>query len=96
MTEQSVYGTDAYKQVYIYGALDRDPITLNRSFGFAWGVNSFLLFNVLGKLGVQTNTALRKRIAAEITTTFASHYTHGTDKAYVSLMANTLNQNRRF
>lgn len=76
MTEHSVYGSDIYKQVYIYGALDRGPIILNRSFGLAWGVNGFLLFNVLGKLGTETNIAMRKRVAAEITTTFASHYTH--------------------
>ncbi|QCF25360.1 zinc-binding dehydrogenase [Hydrocarboniclastica marina] len=76
MTEYSVYGSDIYKQVYIYGGLDRGPITLNRSFGFAWGVNGFLLFNALGKLGKETNIAMRKRIAAEIKTTFASHYTH--------------------
>lgn len=76
MTEHSVYGSDTYKQVYIYGALDRGPITLNRSFGFAWGVNGFLLFNVLGKLGTEINVAMRKRVADEITTTFASHYTH--------------------
>lgn len=76
MTEYSVYGSDTYKQVYIYGALDRGPITINRNFGFAWGVNGFLLFNVLGKLGQQTNIAMRKRVAAEIKTTFASHYTH--------------------
>lgn len=76
MTEYSVYGSDIYKQVYIYGGLDRGPITLNRNFGFAWGVNGFLLFNVLGKLGKETNIAMRKRIAAEIKTTFASHYTH--------------------
>lgn len=76
MTEYSVYGSDTYKQVYIYGALDRGAITLNRSFGFAWGVNGFLLFNALGKLGAQTTHAMRQRIAAEINTTFASHYTH--------------------
>lgn len=76
MTEYSVYGSDIYKQVYIYGGLDRGPITLNRSFGFAWGVNGFLLFNALGKLGKDTAAAMRKRIAAEIKTTFASHYTH--------------------
>ncbi len=76
MTEYSVYGSDTYKQVYIYGALDRGPITLSRNFGFAWGVNGFLLFNVLGKLGMETSIAMRKRIAAEIKTTFASHYTH--------------------
>ncbi|SET19239.1 MULTISPECIES: zinc-binding dehydrogenase [Marinobacter] len=76
MTQYSVYGSDVYKQVYIYGGLDRGPITLNRSFGFAWGVNGFLLFNALGKLGKDTNIAMRKRVAAEIKTTFASHYTH--------------------
>lgn len=76
MTEYSVYGSDTYKQVYIYGALDRGPITLNRNFGFAWGVNGFLLFNALGKLGTDTVVAMRKRVANEITTTFASHYTH--------------------
>lgn len=76
MTQYSVYGSDIYKQVYIYGGLDRGPITLNRSFGFAWGVNGFLLFNALGKLSKETNIAMRKRVAAEIKTTFASSYTH--------------------
>lgn len=76
MTQYSVYGSDIYKQVYIYGGLDRGPVTLNRSFGFAWGVNGFLLFNALGKLGKDTRSAMHKRIAAEIKTTFASHYTH--------------------
>ncbi|MDN3380853.1 MULTISPECIES: zinc-binding dehydrogenase [unclassified Pseudoalteromonas] len=76
MKEHSVYGSDTFKQVYIYGALDRGPITLNRNFGFAWAVNGFLLFNALGKLGTNTVVAMRKRIADEITTTFASNYTH--------------------
>lgn len=76
MTEYSVYGSTIFKQVYIYGGLDRGPITLNRTFGFAWGVNGFLLFTALGKLGKDTTAAMRKRIAAEIKTTFASHYTH--------------------
>ena len=76
MKEHSVYGSDTFKQVYIYGALNRGPITLNRNFGFAWGVNGFLLFNALGKLEAKTLMAMRKRVADEITTTFASHYTH--------------------
>ena len=76
MKEHSVYGSDIFKQVYIYGALDNGPITLNRNFGFAWGVNGFLLFNALGKLGTETVVAMRKRVADEITTTFSSHYTH--------------------
>jgi NADPH:quinone reductase-like Zn-dependent oxidoreductase len=76
MKEHTIYGSDTFKQVYIYGALDRGPITLNRNFGFAWGVNGFLLFNALGKLGTQTVMKMRQRVANEITTTFASHYTH--------------------
>ncbi|MGE6795496.1 MULTISPECIES: hypothetical protein [Psychrobacter] len=49
---------------------------LNRNFGFAWGVNGFLLFNALAKLGTKTVMSMRKRVAEEITTTFASSYTH--------------------
>lgn len=74
--EYNVYGSSTFKQAYIYGALNRGPITLNRNFGFAWGVNGFLLFNALGKLKPATVMAMRKRVADEITTTFASHYTH--------------------
>ena len=81
--EHSIYGTNTFKQVYIYGALNRGPITLNRNFGFAWGVNGFLLFNALGKLGNETVAAMRKRVADEITTTFASHYTHEVSLAEV-------------
>lgn len=83
ITEYSVYGSDTFKQVYIYGALNRGPITLNRNFGLAWGVNGFLLFNALGKLGPSTVKAMRKRIADEITTTFASNYTHEVSLAEV-------------
>ncbi len=83
MTEHSVYGSDIFKQVYIYGALDRRPITLNRNFGFAWGINGFLLFNALGKLGTKTVIAMRQRVAEEISTTFASHYTHEVSLAEV-------------
>ncbi len=83
VTEYSVYGSDTYKQVYVYGALNRGPITLNRNFGFAWGVNGFLLFNALGKLGADTVMSMRKRVAEEITTTFASSYTHEVSLAEV-------------
>lgn len=74
--EYNVYGSNTFKQAYIYGALDRGPITINRNFGFAWGINGFLLFNALGKLGSETVKSMRKRVAEEITTTFASSYTH--------------------
>ncbi|WP_201567764.1 zinc-binding dehydrogenase [Psychrobacter immobilis] len=74
--EYNVYGSSTFKQAYIYGALNRGPITLNSNFGFAWGVNGFLLFNALAKLGTKTVMSMRKRVAEEITTTFASSYTH--------------------
>lgn len=74
--EYNVYGSNTFKQVYVYGGLNRGPITLNRNFGFAWGVNGFLLFNALDKLGTETVMSMRKRVAEEITTTFASRYTH--------------------
>lgn len=83
MKEHTIYGSDTFKQVYIYGALDRGPIKLNRNFGFAWAVNGFLLFNALGKLGTNTVMAMRERVANEITTTFASHYTHEVSLAEV-------------
>jgi len=76
MKEHTIYGSDTFKQVYIYGALNRGPITLHRNFGFAWAVNGFLLFNALGKLGPEIVATMRKRVAEEITTTFASRYTH--------------------
>jgi NADPH:quinone reductase len=75
MTTYSRYGSDTFKQVYIYGALDTGPTTLTRSFGFSWAVSGFLLTPFLQKAGMETNMRLRARILAELKTTFASHYT---------------------
>lgn len=69
------YGSDVFKQVYIYGGLDRGPTTLNRNFGFAWSLGGWLLMNFLQRAGMERVAAMRERVAAEITTTFASHYT---------------------
>jgi NADPH2:quinone reductase len=71
----SIYGSMEHKQVYIYGGLDRGPTTLNRSYGMAWGVGGWLLPPFLAKIGPEATQALRQRVADEITTTFASHYT---------------------
>jgi len=73
--EYSRYGSDVFKQVYIYGALDRSPTILSRNFGFSWSVGAWLLFPFLQKAGVEKAMALRGRVAREIKTTFASHYT---------------------
>ncbi len=75
MGEFSRYGSTTYKQVYIYGGLDRSPTTLNRAFGMAWGLGGWLLTPFLQKIGQAGADALRQRVADEITTTFASHYT---------------------
>jgi NADPH:quinone reductase-like Zn-dependent oxidoreductase len=71
----SRYGSSVYKQVYIYGGLDTRPIELNRAFGMMWGVGGWLLFPFLQKIGAADGMRLRQRVAAELKTTFASHYT---------------------
>jgi NADPH:quinone reductase-like Zn-dependent oxidoreductase len=71
----SRYGSTVHKQVYIYGGLDPRPVELNRAFGMAWGVGGWLLFPFLQKIGPADGEKLRQRVAAELTTTFASHYT---------------------
>jgi NADPH:quinone reductase-like Zn-dependent oxidoreductase len=74
MSEYSVYGSDTFKQVYIYGSLDRSPTTLTRSFGFSWSIGGFLLMNSLKKMSAEQHVRMRSRIANEISTTFASQY----------------------
>ena len=73
--EYSRYGSSTFKQVYIYGMLDRSPTELNRSYGFSWAVSGWLLTPFLQKIGGDGLTRMRTRVANEITTTFASHYT---------------------
>ena len=71
----SIYGSIKHKQVYLYGALDVSATTLTRGYGMAWGVGGWLLPNFLAKVGMETTVKLRMRVARELTTTFASHYT---------------------
>jgi hypothetical protein len=71
----SRYGSNVHKQVYIYGMLDPGPTELNRSFGMIWGVGGWLLFPFLMKISADDRKRLRERVAAELKTTFASHYT---------------------
>ena len=74
-TEYSVYGSVTYKQVYIYGGLDQTPTVLNRSFGMQWGLGGWLLMPMIGRIGMEKFQQMRQRVASEINTTFASHYT---------------------
>ncbi|MTH78419.1 zinc-binding dehydrogenase [Paracoccus aestuariivivens] len=69
------YGSATKKQVYIYGALDTGPTTLRRGFGFSWGIGGWLLFHFLQRTDPAIVQRMRERVAAEMTTTFASHYT---------------------
>ena len=70
----SRYGSSVHKQVYIYGGLDTAPTELNRAFGMAWGLGGWLLTPFLAKIGPAEFQRLRERVAAELKTTFASHY----------------------
>lgn len=74
-TQYSRYGSSVHKQVYIYGSLDTSPTVLTRSFGMAWGVGGWLLTPFLAGAGTEVIGRLRARVAAELTTTFASTYT---------------------
>jgi NADPH-dependent curcumin reductase CurA len=76
MTAYSRYGSNTFKQVYIYGGLDTGPTELTRgSFGFSWALGGFLLTPFLQKAGMETVLRMRKRVQDELKTTFASHYT---------------------
>ena len=73
--EYSRYGSTTHKQVYIYGRLDGGPTELDRTFGMAWGVGGWLLTAYMQQVGGEEVERMRQRVAAEITTTFASSYT---------------------
>lgn len=68
------YGSNTFKQLYIYGSLDMSPTVINRNFGFSWGINAWLLTPFIQKVGPEKTQELQKRVANELTTTFASHY----------------------
>ena len=73
--EYSRYGSDVYKQVYIYGGLDPTPTVLNRSYGLQWGLGGWLLTPMIGRIGMERFAEMRQRVVREIKTTFASRYT---------------------
>jgi hypothetical protein len=74
MSAYSRYGSTVRKQVYIYGGLDPNPTVLTRNFGFAWNVGGWLLTPFLQSIGPERFSELRARVAAGLTTTFASSY----------------------
>lgn len=70
----SLYGSLTPKKVYIYGMLDVSPTVITRNFGFSWDVAGWLLTPHLARLAPETIGAMRQRVMAGLTTTFASHY----------------------
>ena len=73
--EYSRYGTTTHKQVYLYGGLDPSPTEFSRgSIGMAWSIGGWLLMPFLQRIGPHAAQRLRQRVAAELKTTFASHY----------------------
>ncbi len=70
----SLYGTDVLKQVYIYGSLDLEKTSLDRSYSYAWSVSAFLVTHFLRKIGPDRKAALLSRIAQAYNSTFASTF----------------------
>ncbi len=93
--EYSRYGSAVHKQVYIYGNLDTGPSVLTRNYGMAWGVGGWYLTPFLQKIGKDAAQKLRERVAAELKTTFASHYTREVSLAEALSPAEIAVYNRR-
>ena len=93
--EYSRYGSATHKQVYLYGGLDTSPTEFSRNFGMAWGMGGWLLFPFLMKIGRAKNQELRARVAAELKTTFASHYSQRLSMAEALKLDNIAVYNRR-
>lgn len=74
MTTYNRYGSNQQKRMFIYGRLDTGPTILTPSYGFGWTLSGWLLTPFLAQAGVETMTRMRKRVLANLTTTFASHY----------------------
>lgn len=68
------YGNPRHKQVYVYGGLDTSPTEIVRDFGLTWGMAGWLVWPVLEKIGPAETKRLEARVAAELTTTFATRY----------------------
>lgn len=73
-SEYQPYGAPTLKQVLIYGALNRSPTIVDRSYGMAWSVGGFLLPWFLERIGPERTAELRSRVLRELETTFASRY----------------------
>ncbi|SHM50436.1 zinc-binding dehydrogenase [Bradyrhizobium lablabi] len=93
--EYSRYGSNVFKQVYIYGSLNTGPTELSRAFGLTWSVGGWLLTPFLQKIGPADIGRLRQRVVSELKTTFASHYTQVVSLPEVLQMSNIAVYNKR-
>ena len=95
MGEYNRYGSDTFKQLYIYGRLDLNPTVLSLNYGFAWSVGGFLLTHFLQKAGMEKMMEMRARVAREIKTTFASHYVANVSLAGALSLENIAEYNKK-
>jgi NADPH2:quinone reductase len=93
--EYSRYGSATHKQVYLYGSLDTGPTEFSRNFGMTWGMGGWLLFPFLQKVGPARAQELKSRVAAELKTTFASHYSQRLSMAEALRLDNIAVYNKR-
>lgn len=91
----NTYGSEANKQVYIYGGLDFSPTMLNRAYGMTWSIGGWLLMRSLKKLAPEKVAALYQKVANEITTTFASNFTQELSLKDALLPDNVLKYNAK-
>lgn len=75
-SEYSRYGSDTYKQAYIYGGLDKSPTILEREFGMWWGIGGWSLLQYLQRTKRAKFPEMKERVSAEINTTFKTDFTH--------------------
>jgi hypothetical protein len=50
------------------------PTVLNRNYGMAWGLGGWLVTPYIEKIGPLAFQELKERVARDLKTTFASHY----------------------
>jgi NADPH:quinone reductase len=74
LTGYSPYGSSVRKQAHVYGRLDPGPLEIDLGIGFGWDISGWLLTPFLASLAPDHLVRLRDRVAAELTTTFASTY----------------------
>src|SRR5262249_14661144 len=93
--EYSRYGSSVFKQVYIYGALDTRPTELTGPSGLPWSASAGRRTPSRKKMDPAEIGRLRQRVASELKTTFASHYTKVVSLAETLDPANIAVYNKR-